>query len=372
MTRSDDAYMSIAVALARRGLGDVWPNPSVGCVIVRTETDGRERIVGRGRTGSGGRPHAETNALRDAGSDAKGATAFVSLEPCAHQGETPPCAQALAKAGVRRVVYAVADPDPRVSGKGADMLEQAGIGTSSSVRAIEAERVNAGFFKQATDNRPLVTLKIATTLDGKIAAHSGESKWITGQEARARAHLARAESDAIMIGSTTAIRDNPELTCRLPGLLDRTPVRIVCDGRLRLPLTSKLVETAREHPTWMVTLEDADKVRTQAFRDCGMEVIQVREDANGRPDLAIALKEIAKRGITRLLVEGGGQLHASLLSANLVDELMWFRAAKVIGGDGLPAIQSLGIDKLEDVPTFDRTGLEAIGEDLIETYEIRT
>src|SRR5580700_4659831 len=233
--RLDLGHMRTALGLARRGLGNTWPNPAVGCVIVK---DGR--VVGRGWTQKGGRPHAETEALARAGKGAKGATAYVSLEPCSHHGKTPPCAEALIAAGVSRVVAAVEDPDPRVSGRGIARLRAAGIAVEAGLCAAEAAELNAGFFCRVAQGRPLVTLKLAASLDGRIATPTGKSRWITGPAARERAHLLRAAHDAVLIGTGTALADDPQLTCRLPGLEARSPVRIVIDRTLRLPATLRL------------------------------------------------------------------------------------------------------------------------------------
>ncbi len=353
---SDITHMRAALALARRGLGSAWPNPAVGCVLVK---DGA--VVGRGWTQPGGRPHGETEALERAG---------VSLEPCCHWGKTPPCTDGLLAAGVARVVLPVEDPDPRVSGRGIARLRDAGVEVVTGVLADEARALNEGFFRRINEGRPLVTLKLASTLDGRIATAEGESRWITGDLARERAHLLRARHDAVMIGSNTALADDPELTCRLPGLTDRSPVRIVVDGRLRVPLTATLVATAKATPTWFVTLKGDAPERHRAFRDCGVELIEVAR-AGETVDLAAAFHELGKRGLTRVLVEGGASLAAALLRAGLVDHIAWFRAPRLIGGDGVPAITAFGIDKLASTPHFERVAVEALGEDVLETFHRR-
>ena len=360
--------MRAALALARRGLGRVWPNPAVGCVLVREDLGGR--VVGRGWTQPGGRPHAETEALRRAGPLAPGATAYVTLEPCDHHGATPPCSEALAAAGVARVVVAVDDPDPRVSGAGIGRLRGAGIPVIEGICAAEAADLNAGFFKRVSSGRPLVTLKTATTLDGRIATHGGESQWITGAPARAGAHRLRAVHDAVMIGSGTALADNPSLTCRLPGLEDRSPVRIVGDGRLRLPLTGHLVETARQWPVWLITGGKGGEARRKAYRDCGVEVIDVALDASGSLDLSEALRNLGARGVTRVLVEGGGHLAAALLRLGVVDRLAWFRAPCIMGGDGMPVAAAFGVDHLSDAPRFVRRAVAGLAADTFETYHL--
>jgi diaminohydroxyphosphoribosylaminopyrimidine deaminase/5-amino-6-(5-phosphoribosylamino)uracil reductase len=355
--------MRAALALARRGLGATWPNPSVGCVLV-----GDGRIVGRGWTQPGGRPHAETEALGRAGTAARGAAAYVSLEPCSHHGKTPPCADALIAAGVARVVVAVEDPDPRVSGRGLARLRDAGVAVESGVCTGEAAELNAGFFSRVQRSRPLVTLKLATSLDGRIATASGESRWITGPAARERAHLLRATHDAVLVGTGTALADDPQLTCRLPGLEGRSPVRIVLDARLRLPAPLRLFAEARRVPTWLVALASADHGRQAERAGRGVRVIIVPGDESGQLDLAELLRRLGDEGLTRLLVEGGGQLAAGLLRQGLVDRLVWMRAPMVIGGDGLPAVASLGLDALDAAPRFTLASRETIGGDVIDTY----
>ncbi len=362
----DDRFMALALRLAERGLGQSAPNPAVGCVLVRAG-----RIVGRGWTQPGGRPHAETEALGRAGAAALGATAYISLEPCTHYGRTPPCTMALLHAGVRRVVVAATDPDPRVDGRGLAQLRQAGVEVTEGVRRAEAERLNEGFFLRCRAGRPLITLKLAASLDSRIATRTGASRWITGAEARARAHRLRASHDAIMTGSGTALADDPSLTCRLPGLEWRSPVRVVLDGRLRLPLGAKLVASAREVPTWLFTRQDARAGRIEALRGKGVEVFQVPADGSGRLDLAEIMKVLAGRGLTRVLVEGGAELGAALLRARLVDRLVWFQAPLVIGGDGLPAIAGLGVAKLEEAIALCPEAESALARDRVQTYIVQ-
>ena len=363
----DDArHMKAALALARRGLGSVWPNPTVGCVLVK-----QGRIVGRGWTQPGGRPHGETEALERAGAAARGAIAYVSLEPCCHWGKTPPCTDALIAAGVSRVIVPIEDPDPRVSGRGIATLREAGIEVATGLCADEAAEVNAGFFLRLRQGRPLVTLKLASTLDGQLALASGESRWITGELARDRAHLLRASHDAVMIGSNTVLADDPLLTCRLPGLDDKSPVRIIVDGRLRVPLTARVVAEASHVPTWFVTLRHGDTARREAFRSCGVELIEVPATPDHVIDMAAAFHELGRRGLTRVLVEGGATLAAVLLRAGLVDRLAWFRAPSLIGGDGIQAVAPLSLGSLADIPRFERIDVEAVGEDVLETLRVR-
>jgi diaminohydroxyphosphoribosylaminopyrimidine deaminase / 5-amino-6-(5-phosphoribosylamino)uracil reductase len=363
---ADRRFMQAALGLARRGLGRVWPNPAVGCVIVREGS-----VVGRGWTQPGGRPHAESEALRRAGEAARGAAAYVTLEPCSHHGATPPCADALIEAGIARVFVAIEDPDPRVSGAGVERLKDAGIQVSQGLLQNEAAEVNAGFFMVQRKARPLVTWKTATTLDGRIATHTGESQWITGELARQRGHLLRATHDAISIGVGTAMADDPELTCRLPGLESASPVRIVIDGRLRMPLTGRLISTTASVPTWFITRSDAPQERRDTLLSLGVGVISVPPGEGDRPDLDAALRELGKRGITRLLVEGGSHLSAALLREDLVDRIAWFRAPIVTGGDGLPAAAAFGIDRLAEAPGFERTSVTSCGVDTLETFSRR-
>ncbi len=355
--------MQGALSLARRGLGRVWPNPAVGCVIVK---DGA--VVGRGSTQPGGRPHAETEALKRAGAKARGATVYATLEPCSHHGQTPPCADALAAAKVARVVAAIEDPDPRVKGNGFAALKRAGIAVETGLCAEEARAVNQGFFTRILHKRPMATLKLATSLDGRIATRLGESKWITSEQARARAHLLRATHDAVMIGIGTALKDDPELTCRLPGMEAFKPVRVVSDSDAKLPLASKLVRSARAHPVWIIARQGADDARVAALKAAGVDVLRVLAGPDNRPDPAEALQALGAEGLTRVLVEGGGRLAASLLKAGLIDRLVWFRAPIVLGGDGVPALEGLDVSKLADAFGFTRRSASALGPDLMESY----
>ncbi len=355
--------MRAALALARRGLGQVAPNPAVGCVLVEAG-----QVVGRGWTQPGGRPHAETEALARAGAEARGATAFVTLEPCSHHGKTPPCAEALIAAGIARCVVALEDPDPRVSGRGLAQMRDAQIAVECGLLGEEAAELNGGYLVRSRAGRPRVTLKLATTLDGRIATRKGESRWITGPASRARAHLLRAESDGVLVGSGTAVADNPRLDVRLPGLESRAPLRIVLDGRLRLPLTHDLVVRAREQATCLVTRTGNDPGRLGAYRDAGVEPIEVAEDEESNLSLAATLEALGGRGLNELLVEGGGHVAAGLLRQGLVDRLVWFRAAKIIGGDGLPAAAGFGLEHLAEAPGFELVSVTRAGEDLMETY----
>jgi diaminohydroxyphosphoribosylaminopyrimidine deaminase/5-amino-6-(5-phosphoribosylamino)uracil reductase len=355
--------MRHALRLAERGLGDVAPNPAVGCVIV--STDGH--IVGRGWTQPGGRPHAETVALAEAKERARGATAYVTLEPCAHHGATPPCADALVQAQIARVVGAVRDPDSRVAGKGFARLEAAGVAVTLGVLEAQAAALNLGFFKRVTEGRPLVALKIAQSLDGYVADANGNSKWITGERARAHGHLLRGKYDAILVGIGTVLADDPALTSRLPGLARRSPRRIVLDSRLRLSPGSQLARTAREHPVIVFTTANGGG---EALSALGVHIERVDRDAAGRPDVAAVLQALAKRGLTRLLVEGGPSVHAAFLERGLVDMLHIYGAPLLIGGGGRPAVAPFGTSDLNAARRFTSIERRTLGPDVLETFTL--
>lgn len=352
---TDARYMALALQLGRRGMGRVWPNPAVGCVIVQYG-----RIVGRGWTQDGGRPHAETVALAQAGEDARGATVYVTLEPCAHHGKTPPCAEALIAAGVARVVIAVGDPDPRVAGRGIAMLEQAGIVVETGLLADQARADHAGFLSRITAGRPFVTLKLAGTLDGRIATASGESQWITGPEARRAVHMMRARHDAVLVGAGTLRADDPALSVRGLGIT-RQPVRIVVSRAVKLPLTSQLAQTARQSPVWICHGAEADVADWLALGavslPCAVRAGQVEPEA--------MMQALASAGITRLFCEGGGMLAASLLGAGLVDDLVVMTAGCAIGAEGTPALAAMGIGRLADAPRFALHDLARLGDDVM-------
>ena len=357
--------MRVALGLAARALGHVAPNPAVAAIILK-----EGRVLGRGVTGPGGRPHAEPRALDQArarfGAAAlEGATAYVTLEPCAHHGRTPPCAEALIEAGLARVVSPIEDPDPRVSGRGFARLRAAGIAVETGVIAEEARAVNEGFLSRLERGQPHVVLKLATTLDGRIATAAGESRWITGERARTRVHAMRAAADAVMIGSGTARADDPVLDVRGFGPHAARPVRVVADGALSLPLTGRLVATAREQPLWVLHREGAQADRRAALVSAGARPLAVPADADGRLDIAAALDLLAREGLTRLLCEGGGQLAASLLGAGRADEIALFTAGRAIGADGMTSMAALGLERLADAPRFARTGCEILGGDVL-------
>jgi diaminohydroxyphosphoribosylaminopyrimidine deaminase/5-amino-6-(5-phosphoribosylamino)uracil reductase len=360
----DLLHMRAALALARRGLGNAWPNPAVGCVLVK---DGR--VIGRGWTQPGGRPHAETEALRRAGAAARGATAYVTLEPCSHHGRTPPCCEALAGAGIARVVMAMRDPDPRVNGRGLAMLRGAGIAVEEGLLEAEARALNAGFFRRIQAGMPVVTLKLASTLDGRIATATGESRWITGEAARREVHALRARHDAILVGSGTVLADDPDLTCRIPGM-ERVPMlRVVADARLRTPPSARLVQSAGVAPVLIMTAHGHPPAAQAPFIAAGADIITAPAHAAGGLDLPSLLRALGRRGVTRVLAEGGAGLAAALLRQGLVDRLVWFHAPAVMGGDGHPALEGLRLAALSAMPRFRRVALRALGDDMLSEFE---
>jgi diaminohydroxyphosphoribosylaminopyrimidine deaminase / 5-amino-6-(5-phosphoribosylamino)uracil reductase len=353
--------MALALVLGRRGLGRTWPNPAVGAVIVRRD-GGQPRIVGRGWTQPGGRPHAEIEALRRAGEAARGADLYVTLEPCSHHGKSPPCADAIIAAGVARVVSAIEDPNPEVAGAGYARLRAAGLAVTVGVGADEARLDHAGHLRRMRDGRPHVVLKLAISVDGKVGAAGRKPVAITGEAVRDRVHLMRAQSDAVMIGIGTALADDPMLTCRLPGMAASSPVRIVLDSRLRLPLGSRLVQSAREVPVWAVAGAEASRRAEKALTAESVTVLRAAH-AHGRLDLAAALKLIAARGITRLMVEGGPTLAAALLAADLIDEAVLFHSPTVVGADGVDALEGMPLAALTESPRLKCVASESVGAD---------
>ena len=356
--------MSLALALGRRGLGNTWPNPAVGAVIVREER-GAPVIVGRGWTQSGGRPHAEVEALRRAGGAARGATMYVTLEPCSHHGKSPPCADAIIAAGVARVVSALEDPNPEVAGQGHARLRAAGIAVEVGLGSQEARRAHAGHIRRVVDGRPHVTLKLALSADGKVGAAGRRPVAITGEAVRAQVHRMRAMNDAILIGIGTALADDPQLTCRLPGLEKQSPVRVVLDTDLRLPPGGALATSARETPVWVVTAAEASGDAARVLYAQGAELLHAPARA-GRLDLAAVVRLLAARGITRLMVEGGPTVAASFVAADLVDEAVLFWSAKVLGPDGIDALEGLRLDAL--TVRLIPLGREPVGDDSVEFF----
>ena len=362
----DEAMMRHALVLARRGLGRTAPNPSVGAVI--WQMDGSYPvIVGRGFTQAGGRPHAETQAIAMAGEAARGACMAVTLEPCAHHGKTPPCADAIVKAGIQRVVSALEDPDPRVKGGGHAILRQAGIEVVTGVCEAEALAVTLGFIRKIVDHRPLVTLKLAQTADG-YAGVAGSQLMVSSVASKQRVHLARAAHDAIMVGVGTVLADNPDLTCRLAGMMQFSPVRIVIDTHLDTPLDSRLVETCRSVPTWIVTGPEPSEEKAEAFRAQGVVIERVALGPHGRIDVMAALHLLAERGLTRILSEGGPMLAEALVVADAVDDISIYTSPKPLGREGIVAMRP-GLKKaLADKKRFMASKPITIGRDSLVHY----
>jgi diaminohydroxyphosphoribosylaminopyrimidine deaminase / 5-amino-6-(5-phosphoribosylamino)uracil reductase len=362
---ADLRFMQLALMLGRRGQGRTWPNPAVGAVVVK---DGV--IVGRGWTQAGGRPHAEPEALRRAGEAARGATLYVTLEPCSHFGRSPPCVDAVIAAGIARVVSAIEDPNPDVGGQGHARLRAAGIAIDVGLCAEEAARDHAGHFRRITDKRPHVLLKLAVSADDKIGAAGYRPLTITGDVVRTRVHLLRAQSDAILIGIGTALADDPVLTCRLPGMEARSPVRVVLDRALRLPGDSRLVHSARQTPLWVMTSELAEAPAAMKLGAAGAQVIRVA-DATSPPglDLLAVLHALAEKGITKVMVEGGARVASSFVAADLVDEAWLLRAPEAVGADGVPALDALPLAAITQSHAFKVRASETLGKDTLTIYE---
>ncbi len=365
-TNADDArFMQLAFTLGRRNLGHTWPNPAVGAVVVK---DGI--VIGRGWTQYGGRPHAEVEALRRAkkfsqGAALQGATLYVTLEPCSHHGKTPPCAEAIVRAGIARVVSALEDPNQEVAGKGHERLRAKGVTVDVGLGAEEARRVHVGHITRVQHGRPHVLLKLAVSADGKAGLAGRKPAVISGEEARTRVFQLRAQSDAILVGIGTVLSDNPQLTCRLPGMFERSPVRVVLDAQLRVPMSVSVVATVRETPTWVFTSRNASAIAEEILQQKGCKVFRV-EDTNGKLDLAAVLKVLAEQGITRLMVEGGPTVAASFVAADLVDEAVLLRGDKTIGNSGIYPLEGMPLGALTE--HLQVTGSRNLGADKLEAY----
>jgi diaminohydroxyphosphoribosylaminopyrimidine deaminase/5-amino-6-(5-phosphoribosylamino)uracil reductase len=367
-TDLDRRFMAAAIALGRRHLGRTAPNPGVGAICVATTSAG-PRVIGRGVTAVGGRPHAEPQALAQAGAAARGATLYVTLEPCSHWGRTPPCVDAILAAGIARVVVACDDPDPRVAGAGYARLREAGVVVVRGVCAEEATDGLAGFLTRTTQARPEVLLKLAVSADGAIGRRGVANFPITGPAARARAQILRAESDAVAVGAATAAIDDPELTVRLPGMASASPRRVVFDAAARLSPESRLARTARDVPVLLVVAADADADRLAALAEAGVATLRVDRDAAGRLDLAAALAGLAARDVNTLMVEGGAALAESFLAAGLVDRIALFTSPVVVGEGGVAAPPALAAALDPATGAFARRGRERLGDDLLEIWQ---
>jgi diaminohydroxyphosphoribosylaminopyrimidine deaminase/5-amino-6-(5-phosphoribosylamino)uracil reductase len=353
-------FMRIALEEAAKGLGRTSPNPVVGAVLVKGG-----RIIARGYHKKAGTAHAEVVALEAAGAKARGADLYTTLEPCDHYGRTPPCSMAVLEAGVRRVICASADPNPKVNGKGVARLRRGGVEVLTGVLREEADKLNRPFFKVIQTGLPYVTLKAAVTLDGKLATATGDSRWVTGEDARAWVHRLRDQVDAILVGANTVRLDDPKLTTRLPGGAGRDAVRIVVDSRLRL--TPKYTIFSQRSParTVIATLEDPASRKARRFADLGVDVWQVRATKNGRVNLKALLKRVAEEGLNHVLVEGGSELYGSFLREGLADALALFLAPKLIGAKGLSWTGDLGVKVMGDALAVKDLTFERFGEDLL-------
>ena len=349
----DLRFMAAALRFARRGLGVVWPNPPVAALIVE-ENDGKLPIVvGRGLTSKPGGPHAEVNALRSAGEKARGATCYVTLEPCSHFGRTPPCASALAKAGVKRVVIGMLDPNPRVAGRGVKMLREAGVEVVVGAHEAACQQLYRGFTSRIIKQRPHVLLKLAVSRDDYIGRAGAGQVRISGSLSKRVVHGARARYDAILIGIGTALADNPMLTCRLPGLADRSPVRVIVDAAAKLSLDSKLVKTAADVPVWVICGNDADPDQVTDLAAAGVLIIRV-PTIDGRIAPPSIVSALASRGVTRLMVEGGARIASAFLQADLVDDLWILTGDVELGEEGIPALVGPSLDNILEDPKFER------------------
>jgi diaminohydroxyphosphoribosylaminopyrimidine deaminase / 5-amino-6-(5-phosphoribosylamino)uracil reductase len=363
---ADLRFMQLALTLGRRGQGRTWPNPAVGAVVVK---DGV--IVGRGWTQAGGRPHAEPVALKQAGEAARDATLYATLEPCSHVGKSPPCTQAIIAAGITRVVSAIEDPNPEVAGQGHARLRAAGIAVDIGLCADEAAHDHAGHFRRIRDKRPHVILKLAVSSDDKIGAAGRKPIAISGETARLRVHLLRAQCDAILVGIGTVRADDPLLTCRLPGMEVRSPIRVVLDRALRISGSSRLVHSARETPLWVMTSETAEAPAAMKLGAAGAQVIRVATTSAPPPglDLPAVLHALAEKGITRLLVEGGARVASSFVAAGLVDEVWLLRGPDAVGADGVAALEALPLQVITQSPDWRIRDSETLGNDTLSIYE---
>jgi diaminohydroxyphosphoribosylaminopyrimidine deaminase/5-amino-6-(5-phosphoribosylamino)uracil reductase len=358
----DQRFMALALTLGRRGLGNAWPNPAVGAVVVK---DGI--VLGRGWTQPGGRPHAEAEALRRAGSAARGATLYATLEPCSHHGQTPPCVDAILAAGITRVVSALEDPNPQIAGEGHARLRAAGVTVEVGLAAAEAMRTHAGHFRRVRDGRPHVMLKLAVSADGKAGLPGRKPAQITGEAARARVQVMRATNDAVLTGIGTVLADDPQLNVRLPGMEPRSPVRVVLDSTLRLPQRSKLAASASRTLDWVFVDKAARPDHEKALSAAGVELLRV-DGENGRLDLLGVLRALSGRGISRVMVEAGPILSTAFLAADLVDEAALFRSPNALG-EGIDALEGEPLSALTLSPKLRLVESETIGADTLQMFE---
>ncbi|MFA6900840.1 MAG: bifunctional diaminohydroxyphosphoribosylaminopyrimidine deaminase/5-amino-6-(5-phosphoribosylamino)uracil reductase RibD [Desulfurivibrionaceae bacterium] len=358
--KDDRAWMQLAIKEAKKGLGRTSPNPCVGAVVVKNN-----RLIATGYHHQAGTPHAEVHALRTAGVKARGATIYVTLEPCNHTGKTPPCTQAILASGIKRVVVGMLDPNPLVAGGGCKTLADRGLEVMQGVLAEECRSLNRPFSKHVTTGLPWVIMKAGMSLDGRLALASGQCSWITNEQSRRRVHRLRDRVDAILIGSETALCDDPALTTRLPGRKGRDPLRVILDTALRLPVSARMLQQASNAPTWIFCGPEVDVKRAEALVAAGAVIKQVRLDEAGQLDLAAVLCELGRAQLTSVLVEGGSRVHGAFLRANLVDEVQIFVAPIFIGNDGVPLVDSLGLQQITEAPRFSTTKVRRFGNDVL-------
>ncbi len=362
MTRADTRFMRVALRLARRGVGRTSPNPPVGAVIVAKST-----VVGRGYHRRAGEPHAEIEALRDAGTQARGGTLYVTLEPCAHHGRTPPCTDAIIAAGLRRVVVGTRDPNPAVRGDGMGRLRHAGMQVDTGIEQAACNELIAAFRKHVTTGTPWVTLKLAASLDGRIATVAGESRWISGEDSRRFVHQLRSEHDAVLVGAETVLRDDPALTCRLRG--GRNPLRVVLDGRLRVPLRARVLTTTQAAATLVVAGRRAAAAKARQIEALGASVLRLPDRA-GRIALSQLLRALGRQGIMSVLIEGGATVAAAAIAARVVDRVLIFYAPTFIGADGRPMLGPLGVRRLAAAPRLQRPRVRRFAMDVLVATEM--
>ena len=358
----DKKWMSVALSLAKRTKGATWPNPNVGCVIVKDDN-----LIGRGWTAPTGRPHAETQALKSAGAASANSTAYVTLEPCAHTGKTKPCTSSLIRANVARVVIATRDPDPRVSGQGLKLLKNAGISITEGILKDEACYEHFGFFNRILNGKPKITLKLATSLDGKIATKNNESKWITGERSRKLTHLYRMQSDAVMIGSRTAIMDDPSLNVR-HITSKQQPAKIIIDTTLKTPLTSKIFQSANEFKTIICCGHNVDQSLVSIWINQGSKIIKCKTNMDSKIDLIDAMKHLGTIGINNIFCEGGASLATSLLKADLIDEFISMTSGLLIGANGRSVVGSFDNLSISKLPILKLRESYKYGQDVVSIW----
>jgi len=360
-----EVAMRSALSLAKHGLGVCYPNPSVGCVIL----DKSNNLIGCGRTSAGGRPHAEMNALNSLISSAKDGTAFVTLEPCAHTTTTPSCAELLVKSGVKKVYISILDPDKRTAGKGVKLLKKAGIKVFVGLLADDSKEINSGFLKRIKSGLPLVSLKIAASMDGKIATCKGQSKWITGRISRIHGHTLRASYDVILSGINTIIKDNSRLDCRIKGLKNQSPVKVIVDSKLSIPFSSNVLKNINKFPLIIWTSKFSNNNKKLKLLKLGVDIIELPRNKDNLLSLNYGIKDLSRRGFNSVLVEGGSEIYSSLIKNELVDKIYFYRSGAIIGGDGLSSVASYQLKQLNLAKSFNIISTEIIDGGVLELWK---